>query len=183
MDDAYNALAVRLGSLEDVFVTNLHRNACNEHRTAKFARLISNLESRIDREQQRRRAAEETQETQPTAVAPSHSGEGAVSPALAARSSPPGSVTLTAGMADGAPLYVGDAQASRQPETVDIAPPVAMPSQIKQVLQQLQRLDFKQNTADELVNSYDAKNAILHESMNALAQRVMSSSWQLHVLV
>ena len=61
----------------------------------KIARLVSNIKSRMDRFVQKARIAEEMPETPPPAVT-SHRGEGAFSSALAARTSPPGSVTLTA---------------------------------------------------------------------------------------
>ena len=65
MDDAYNDVIVRLGSLEDSYMTNLPRIAACESRMDKISRLLSSFETRLDREHKRRRMTADAGEMQP----------------------------------------------------------------------------------------------------------------------
>ena len=100
---------------------------------------------------------------------PSHRGVGAVAPSrgafsttLAQRTTPPGSVTITADLAADAPPW------QEQTERFDIATPGDMPDTLQQLMQTTQRLDLQQhdfethvlaklNTLSDIVNAYASR--------------------------
>ena len=114
-------------------MTNLPRIATMDFRLDAYKRSLSEMQSRIDRERQRRRLKEEQEQDEASTDLPavaSHRGMGSVMPAPSAppkgaftnalelRTSPPSSVTLTAAMAEDAPLWKDEAH-----ETFDISTP------------------------------------------------------------
>lgn len=156
-DGAFNDFVARLGSLEDMVMSNLPRIASTEFRADGIVKSVASMEARLDRELQRRRLAAEMHETTvPTQQPiPSHRGLGAVAPApspacrgafseaLAARTTPLSSVTITAEMAVDAPLWMDTGEPTH--DEYDISTPIG---NIQSMLARLEETDVKIRDAE-----------------------------------